>query len=98
MSFWNEPKKVSKPVNYPIYDSWFKILLALKSVPGSTWNRNKPIYESLYELSDDDDVIGSEGSANGQKELENGEGFVKISKETLLWILIGSSIVSLGKE
>ena len=62
------------------------------------WNRNKPIYESLYELSDDDDVIGSEGSANGQKELENGEGFVKISKETLLWILIGSSIVSLGKE
>ena len=62
------------------------------------WNRNKPIYESLYELSDDDDVIGSEGSANGQKKLENGEGFVKISKETLLWILIGSSVVSLGKE
>jgi len=49
-------------------------------------------------LSDDDDVIGSEGSANGQKKLENGEGFVKISKETLLWILIGSSVVSLGKE
>ena len=48
-------------------------------------------------MSDDDDVIGSEGSANGQKELENGEGFVKISKETLLWILIGSSVVSLGK-
>ena len=49
-------------------------------------------------MSDDDDVIGSEGSANGQKELENGEGFVKISKETLLWILIGSAVVSLGKE
>ena len=65
---------------------------------GSTWIQNKPIYESLYELSDDDDVIGSEGSANGQTELENGEGFVKISKETLLWIVIGSSIVSLGKK
>ena len=64
---------------------------------GSTLNQNKPIYESLYELSDDDDVTGPEGSANGQKELENGEGFVKISKETLLWILIGSSVVSLGK-
>ena len=64
----------------------------------STSNQDKPIYESLYELSDDDDVIGSEGSANGQTELRNGEGFIKISKETLLWIVIGSSIVSLGKK
>ena len=58
----------------------------------------KPIYESLYELSDDDDVVGLEGSANGKTDLENGDGFVKISKETLLWIVIGSSVVSLGKS
>ena len=58
----------------------------------------KPIYESLYELSDDDDVIGLEGSAKGETDLENGDGFVKISKETLLWIVIGSSVVSLGKS
>ena len=73
-------------------------LWKLRNFLGSTSNRNKPIYESPYELSDDDDVIGSACSANGQTELENEKGFVKISKETLLWIVIGSSIVSLGKE
>ena len=81
-----------------IYDSSWRILWGLRGFLGSESNQNKPIYESLYELSDDDDVIGSEGSANGQTEMENGEGFVKISKETLLWIVIGSSVVSLGKE
>ena len=70
----------------------------MRGFPGNISNQNKPIYESLYELSDDDDVIGSEGSANGKAEMENGEGFVKISKETLLWIVIGSSVLSLGKE
>ena len=76
-----------------------KILWKLRNFLGSEWwNRKKPIYESLYELSDDDDVIGSEGSANGKTQLENGEGFVQISKETLLWIVIGSSVVSLGKQ
>ena len=59
---------------------------------------SKPIYESLYELSDDSDVTGPEGSANGVTDPENGEGFVKISKDTLLWILIGSSVVSLGMK
>ena len=65
---------------------------------GIKWNQNKPIYKSLYELSDDDNVIGSEGSANGKTDIQNGEGFVKISKETLLWIVIASSVVSLGKK
>ena len=79
-----------------IYGSLWRILWGLRGFLGSTSNQNKPIYESLYELSDDDDVIGSEGSANGKAEMENGEGFVKISKETL-WIVIGSSVVSLGE-
>ena len=61
-----------------------KFLWGLRGFLGSIWIQNKPIYESLYELSDDDDVIGSEGSANGQIEMANGKGFVKISKNSIM--------------
>ena len=42
-------------------------------------------------------MTGSEGSANGVTDPENGEGFVKISKDTL-WIVIGCTVVSLGMK
>ena len=43
------------------------------------------IYESFYEISVN--IIGSEGSANGQLKVDNWDGFVKISPEILygLW-------------
>ena len=71
--------------------------MGLGSFLGRTWIRNKPIYEWLYQLSDDG-VIGAEGSSNGQTEDENGEKFHQISKETFLSIVVGSSAVLLGKE
>ena len=67
---------------YKLKLKWWRISFGLRSF--LVFFR---IYKSLYELSVEDDVIGSEGSANGQTKVDNWEGFVKISPEILygLW-------------
>ena len=86
---WIRFKDMNQYVSYRVCFRYkFKLILKNHSLIESLIigvEKFSRIYESLYELSVD--IIGSEGSANGQTKVDNWEGFVKISPEILygLW-------------